>query len=183
MAEIPRIKSQTTAAAMLQLTAARLRQMEKESPWWRPELRTVDGYDVCGVVRAQYEWNSSGATDDELRRRKFVAEVEAAEFKRQTEEMKAWELQRQKEKAQDNILPADVYAEFVRELLGMIRTGLEELPESIAEHVAPDVRHLFHVPEDQQKSERDASPLQKGLRRLVADIEKWLQEDVEGETE
>lgn len=182
MAEIPRIKSQTTAAAMLQLTAARLRQMEKESPWWRPDLRTTEGYDVCGIVRAQYEWNSSGATDDELRKRKFVAEVEAAEFKRQTEELKAWELQRQKEIAQNNILPADVYIEFCRELLGMLRAGLEELPEAIVDHVPPEIRRWIYIPENEQESERDASPVQKGIRRLLADIEKWLSEDPGEET-
>mgnify|MGYP003423364250 CR=1 FL=1 len=183
MAEVPRIKAQRTAAAMLQLTTNRLRQMETDAAWWRPDLRTAEGYDVCGVVRAQYEWNSSGATDDELRVRKFVAEVETAEFKRQIEELKAWELQRQKELAQGNILPADVHIEFVRELLGMVRSRIEELPIEVADHVPDSMKSLIYVPEELQKSERDASPLQKSIRKLVADVENWLNQDASEETE
>lgn len=157
--------------------------MEQDSPWWRPELRTEEGYDVCGIVRAQLTYHDSATGREDIQKRLAEAELMSAEAKAQADQLKAWQLELAKEQAQENILPADVYAEFCRELLGMIRTSLEELPESIAEHVSPDVRHLFHVPEDQQKSERDASPLQKGLRRLLADVEKWLQEDAEGETE
>ncbi len=110
-----------------------------------------------------------------------MAEVEAAEFKRQIEELKAWELQRQKELAQGNILPADVHVEFVRELLGMIRSRIEELPIEVADHVPDSMKPFVFVPEELQKSERDASPLQKSIRKLIADVENWLKQDASEE--
>jgi len=151
--------------------------MQATSPWWTPELRTDDGYDVCGIVRAQLGWNSAGMTDDDLKKRKVVAEVERAEFQRDAEELKAWELQRQKELSQGNILPAGVYQEFARELLGMIRSRLEEIPQSVAENCPPNVRQYLYIPEAKQKTERDASPLQKDIRKLVQEIEDWLNQD------
>lgn len=178
-----RVKTQREAAEFLDITKSRLHQMEKDSPWWRPELRTEEGYDVCGIVRAQLTYHDSAKGREEIQKRLAEAELMSAEAKAQADQLKAWQLEREKEQAQKNILPADVYAEFSRQLLGMIRSGLEELPEAIAEHVSPDVRHLFHVPEDRQQSERDASPLQKGIRKLIQSIEEWLKEDIEGETE
>lgn len=146
---------------------------------WRTETPPMPGeegrWDLQAIVLWRFQ-KLNNRRDNPIRDSRDLIEIEKREA-----EVRA--LLRKEQQEIGNILPADVYAEFCRELLGMIRTSLEELPESIAEHVAPDVRHLFHVPEDQQKSERDASPLQKGLRRLLADVEKWLQEDVEGETE
>lgn len=184
MAEIPRIKSQKTAAAMIQITTGRLRQMEIDpAAWWTPDLRTEEGYDVCGIVRSQLQWNSAGSGDEDLAKRKAVAEVERIEFQRNSEELKAWELERQKALNQENILPSDVFAEFTRELLGMIRTSLVDMPADLADHVSRKDRKLFYVPESRQKSERDASPLQKSIRKLLKDIEDWLQQDPREETE
>ena len=168
---------------MLQLSPARLRQMENEpAQWWTPDLRTDEGYDVCGVIRSQMAWHAGEQTDEELSARKFLAEVERAEFQRNCEELKAWELERQKSINQNNILPADVYQEFIREFLGMVRSSLAEMPAALADHVRPQDRKLFYVPPAKQKSERDASPLQKSIRKLLADVEHWLSQDPSEET-
>ncbi len=176
-----RVKKQKDAAEFLDLTPQRLRQMEADSPWWHPQLRTDEGYDVCGIVRAQLTWHDSAAGREEIQKRLAQAELISAEAKAQADQLKALELERQRRIAEKNILPADVYQEFCREFLGMARSGLEELPETVAEHVPVEVRRFFFVPQEQQLSERDASPLQKGIRKLVQSIEEWLHSDAEGE--
>ena len=178
-----RVKNQREAAQFLDITPTRLRQMPLDSPWWKPELRTDEGYDVCGIVRAQVSFHANAAGDDEVKKRLEAAELASAEAKAQADQLKAWNLEKEKQLAEGKILPADLYIEFCRELLGMIRSALEELPESIAEHCPPDVKRWIYVPESEWKSERDASEVQKGIRKLIADIEKWLNEDAEGEAE
>lgn len=173
-----RVKKQKEAAEFLDLTPQRLRQMEADSPWWHPQLRTDEGYDVCGIVRAQLTWHDSAAGREEILERLSQAELASAEAKAKADQLKALELERQHQIAVGNILPADVYIGFCREFVGMTRSGLEELPETVAEHVPLEVRPFFFVPPAQQTSERDASPLQKGIRILISRIEEWLKSDV-----
>lgn len=180
--EIPRIANQRTAAAMIGISTPRLRQMESDAPWWNPELRTNEGYDVCGIVRAQLTFSGKGTDDLELAKRGKLAEIERAEFQRQAEELKVWELERQKEEKLGNILPADIYAEFIRELLGMIRSSLVDLPLVVSQNCPPAHRSTVYVPQEKWKTERDASPLQKSIRKLLNDIDDWLKADPELET-
>lgn len=180
--DVPRIQNQRTAAKMIGVSAQRLQAMQRDAAWWVPELRTEAGYDVCGVVRAQLTHAGEGVDDNELKRRKRIADTERCEYQREAEELKVWELRRQRDLNAGNILPADVYSEFVRELLGMIRSGLEELPYQLSRSCSPAQRAVVYVPPEKQKSERDAAPLQKGIRKLIHDIEEWLNQDPTEET-
>lgn len=172
MSDLPRIRVQKTAAAMLRVSPRRLREMT-DSPWWVSELRTEEGYDVCGIVIAQLS-HSGKSTDDDLRARRSVAETEKIELQREAEELKVWELQLEKEKALANILPADVYQEFIRELLGMIRGRLDEIPYRLSRRATPAQKKLVYVPEKKIKKESDAAPLQREITKLNRDVQKWL---------
>ena len=90
---------------------------------------------------------------------------------------------KQKELEQGNILPADVYAQFVRELLGMMRSRLDDLPFQLNRQASAAQRPLIYVPEDKQKKPSDAAPLQKMIAKLMADVEEWLATDPTSEEE
>ena len=170
--DLPRVAKQTTAAEMLRITPRRLREMES-APWWQPEFRTEDGYAVCDIVRAQYE-HSGGTDDADLKARREVAETERAEYERDQHELKAWELARQKAERLRNILPASVYQRFLRELLGMIRQRLTDLPYRLSKSATPAQRKLIYVPEKKIKRPNDAAPLQREITKLLDEIQRWL---------
>lgn len=146
---------------------------------WRTENPPMPGKEGSWDLQLITNWRFAklnNRRDSPLRDARDQVEIEKREA-----EVRA--LHRKEQMELGNILPADVYVEFCRELLGMIRVSLEELPESIAEHFAPEFRHFFYVPDDQQQSERDASQLQKGIRKLITDIDNWLSENPGEETE
>lgn len=180
---VPRIESQKDAAAMLRITPRRLRDMETSSPWWVADMRTDGGYDVVGIAVAQLSYSTDAneslpaAEKDALKARQLRAETLKAEFLAQEAEVKAWRAQKQKELEQGNILPADVYAQFVRELLGMMRSRLDDLPFQLNRQASAAQRPLIYVPENKQKKPSDAAPLQKMIAKLMADVEEWLATD------
>jgi len=180
---VPRIESQKDAAAMLRITPRRLRDMETSSPWWVADMRTDGGYDVVGIAVAQLSFSTDAnealpaAEKEALKARQLRAETQRAEFQAQEAGVKAWRAEKQKETEQGNILPADVYGQFVRELLGMLRARLDDLPFQLSRQASPAQRALVYVPENKQKKERDASPLQKMIAKLMADVEEWLNTD------
>jgi hypothetical protein len=149
--------------------------------WWRPEFRDRSGfYDVDAIREAQAARPTQQARN--LSKARAVVQMRTEQLQM---EIKATELakrKRQEEEALGNLLPADVYEEFTRELLGMVLRGLDEIPVKMAKQVPPDVVPLVYVPKHKQKRERDAAPLQKLLRRLENDIRGWLEQDPEEET-
>lgn len=183
MEQVPRISSQKDAAAMLRITPRRLRDMEQSSPWWTADMRTDDGYDVVGIAVAQLSFSTDAnealpqAEKDALKARQLRAETQRAEFLAQEAEVKSWRAQLAKEEEQRNILPADVYAQFVRELLGMIRTRLDDLPFQLSRQASPAQRPLVFVAPAKQKKPSDAAPLQKLIAKLQSDVEEWLNAD------
>lgn len=187
MADVPRIASQKDAAAMLRVTPRRLRQMEEECQWWVPELRTSAGYDVVGVALAQWQFTAGGGkaiTEEqkaELRARLLAAETIREEHLAAKAEVEAWEAMQRREKARANILPADVWAEFARELLGMVRSRLEEIPYQLSRQASPAQRSIVYVPPEKQKKDTDGAPLQKMIRKLIDDLSAWLKADPEVE--
>jgi hypothetical protein len=183
METVPRIESQKDAAAMLRITPRRLRDMETSSPWWVADMRTEEGYDVVGIAVAQLSYSTDAnealpaAEKDALKARQLRAETQRAEFLCQEAEVKAWRAQREKEIEQHNILPADVYSQFIRELLGMLRSRLDDLPYQLARQASAAQKPLIYVPENKQKKSADAAPLQKMIAKLQADVEEWLATD------
>lgn len=183
MVTVPRIQSQKDAAAMLRISPRRLRDMETSSPWWIADLRTEEGYDVVGIAVGQlsYSTDANGslpaAEKDALKARELRAETMRSEFLCQEAEVKAWRANKQKEIEQGNILPADVYGQFVRELLGMLRSRLDDLPFQLSRQASAAQRTLIYVPENKQKKAGDASPLQKMISKLMSDVEEWLATD------
>ena len=183
METVPRIGSQKEAAAMLRITPRRLRDMESSSPWWIADLRTEEGYDVVGIAVAQLSFSTDAneslpaAEKEALKARQLRAETLRAEFLAQEAGVKAWRAERVKEQELGNILPADVFAQFTRELLGMVRSRLTDLPFQLSRQASPSQKTLIYVPEAKQKKERDAAPLQKMIAKLIADIEEWLETD------
>lgn len=163
---------QKTAAAMLQVEPRRLRQME-DAPWWNDELRTADGYDVCGIVRAQLT-HSGSADDDDLKQRRAIAQTEREELQRHKAELEVWELERQKEETLGNILPAAVYLEFIRELLGMIRERVAEIPFRVSKYATPKQKPLVYITESKIKKPSDAAPLQREVQKLLDEVQQWL---------
>jgi hypothetical protein len=181
---VPRIASQKDSAGMLRITPRRLREMESgPSPWWVADLRTEEGYDVVGIAVAQLSFSTDAnealpaAEKDALKARQLRAETLRAEFLAQEAEVKAWRAQKQKETEQGNILPADVYGQFVRELLGMMRSRLDDLPFQLSRQASAAQKTLIYVPENKQKKAGAAAPLQKMIAKLMADVEEWLAAD------
>jgi hypothetical protein len=180
---VPRIESQKDAAAMLRITPRRLREMETSSPWWVADMRTEEGYDVVGIAVGQLSFSTDAneslpaAEKDALKARGLRAETLRAEFMAQEAEVKAWRAQKQKETEQGNILPADVFAQFVRELLGMLRSRLDDLPFQLSRQASASQKPLIYVPEHKQKKAVNAAPLQKMIAKLLGDVEEWLATD------
>lgn len=179
-----RIVSQKDSAGMLRITPRRLREMESgPAPWWVAGLRTDEGYDVVGIVLAQigHSTEANGALPaeekDALKARQLRAETLRAEFLATEAGVKSWRAEKLKETEQGNILPADVYGQFVRELLGMLRSRLDDLPFQLSRQASAAQKLLIYVPEAKQKKAGDAAPLQKMIAKLMADVEEWLATD------
>jgi hypothetical protein len=186
--EIPRILNQREAARMLRVSDRRLREYAA-APWWRPELRTAQGYDIAEIVRAQTAYmheHFSGTLSTEqarqLKARQLQARVAREEAEQELAELKAAEQRLKSEKLHGNILPADIYAEFCRELLGMIRAGLEDLPYRLSREASPAVRSFVYVPPEKIRSDKDIAPVQREIQKLISAIEGWLKEDPENGT-
>lgn len=168
---------------MLRITPRRLRDMETTSPWWVADLRTEEGYDVVGIAIGQLSYSTDAnealpaAEKDALKARTLRAETQRAEFLCQEAEVKAWRAMRDKEIELKNILPADVFAQFIRECLGMMRSRLDDLPFQLSRQASAAQKPLVYVPENKQKKPSDAAPLQKMVSKLLADFEEWLNTD------
>lgn len=175
--------SQKTAAEMLRISPRRLRDMESESEWWSAEFRTDAGYDVVGIARAQMNYQIFERTgqktesDVELKARQLRAKTAREEAEKELAELKLWQEQVKREEREQKILPADVYAEYSRELLGLIRTTLEDLPYKLSRQASPSVRPFVYVPTEKQKSVKDAAPLQREILKIIENIETWLNAD------
>lgn len=177
--DIPRVKGQKLAAKALRITDRRLRQMEDKdnpAPWWQKEFRTPAGYDVCGILLAQFNFGG-GTDDDDLKKRRQLADTEKSELAREKEALHVWELERQKQEALGNILPADIYQEYLRQLNGMIRHRISEIPRRLAKQATPAQKKLIYVVEGKIKKPSDAAPLQREITKLLREIQKWLDED------
>ncbi len=180
---VPRIESQKDAAAMLRITPRRLRDMETSSPWWTADMRTEEGYDVVGIAVAKLSFSTDAnealpaAEKDALKARQVRAETQRAEFLCQEAEVKAWRAIRDKEIEQKNILPANVYSQFVRECLGMMRSRLEDIPFQLSRQASSAQKPLVFVEEKKIKKPGDAAPLQKMITKLLKDFEEWLSTD------
>lgn len=166
-----RIKTQKEAAAVLGVARVRLRDWELNAPWWRAEFRTFEGYDISGIAAAQAEFNCgqpiTPASEDNWNERTKKAKALEAELEL---EERIFEFQQKK----GNILPADVYASFVRELLGMIRKRLEEIPIRVSRNISPAGRAAVYSP-------KGNAPLQREIEKLITDVQEWLSKPPEGE--
>lgn len=146
-------------------------------------MRTEAGYDVVSIAVSQLSYSQDGSDSlpseekDALKARQLRAETMRAEFQAAEAGVRAWRAERLKEQEQGNILPADVFAQFVRELLGMLRSRLTDLPFQLSRQASPAQRALVYVPEDKQKRQRGAAPLQKMISKLMSDVEEWLAAD------
>lgn len=157
--------------------------MESESEWWSAEFRTEEGYDVVGIARAQLNYQVFERTgqktesDVELKARQLRAKTAREEAEKELAELKLWQEQVKREEREGRILPADVYAEYSRELLGLIRTTLTDLPYKLSRQASPAVRSFIYVPAEKQKSVKDAAPLQREILKIIENIETWLNDD------
>lgn len=151
----------------------------KKSGWWSDDFgNPEDGYDVA-AIRAAY--NDNKELDElEEQRRQLRLERDQAERDIRLAELRA--KQRAEARELGNTLPADVYAEFVREVLGMMRASIEELPQRFAKECPAKLRPLVWVEPRKVKRERDAGKLQRMCNKIVRDFEKWLTADPEEET-
>lgn len=146
-------------------------------------MRTEAGYDVVSIAVSQISYTSDAndslpsAEKDALKARQLKAETMRAEFQAAEAGVRAWRAERLKEQELGNILPADVFAQFVRELLGMLRSRLTDLPFQLSRQASPAQRALVYVPEEKQKKHKDAAPLQKMISKLISDVEEWLSAD------
>lgn len=180
---VPRIKSQKDAAAMMRITPRRLREIETGAPWWLQDMRTDDGYDIVAIAVAQVRAvvdlprSEDSAERGALKSRELRAETIRAEFLAQEAEIRAWRAQRLKDEEQRNVLPADVYEQFVRELLGMMRTKIESLPFELSRRVPPAAKKYIFVSESQIKKQKDAAPLQRMIDKMLSEFEEWFAAD------
>ena len=161
--DVERVPLQKDAARILGVARVRLRDWELNSPWWRPEFRTAAGYDIAAITDAQ-------ASFDGGRPAKNPEENWADQQRRASAKLKELELEQRlldHEQRKANILPADVYASFTRELLGMIRKRLEEIPARVARHCSPAARSAI-------RNNKGNAPLQREIEKLITDVEEWL---------
>ncbi|MBL8815247.1 MAG: hypothetical protein JNL58_04395 [Planctomyces sp.] len=168
-----RVKSQQQAADMLGVARPRLRDWELNAPWWKPEFRIKPGgYDVAAIAKAQAEFHGKpqapAPADNWVERTK---KAKALEAELELEE-RLYEFQKKKK----NILPADVYASFTRELLGMIRKRLEEIPLKVMRNVAPAAKAAII-------NTKGNAPLQREIEKLITDVEEWLKKSPEDDSD
>lgn len=142
---------------------------------WRTESPPMPGdegrWDLQEIVLWRFQ-KLNNRRENPMRDSRDLVEIEKREA-----EVRA--LLRKEQQELGNLLPADVWQEFARELLSMIRSRIEDLPEIVADHVPADLRAFVYVPED----DGEASPLQRAVSKLVADVEEWLTSDQNAETE
>lgn len=157
------------AAEKMGVTARRLYAMKKTSPWWRPEFKTDDGWDVDAMMAAQlaYATQASSSADKGWKDRENEAKAKIRELELE-------DLQFDADLRRGNILPADVYASYSRELLGMIRKRLEEIPLRVARNASPAGRAVVYNP-------KGNAPLQREIEKLITDVEEWLKKPPEGD--
>lgn len=177
-----RIQSRKEVAELFGVTERAVAYWQQEA-WWQPEFRTEEGYDCDAIREARRSTPRAGTGElQEARakirvaREKIDLDIRQAEFR---------ERQRKEQQQLGKLLPADVYAEFLRELLGLIRRGLEELPYKTSQEVPPRVRKYFYVDpatNDRRKHPRSPALLQRQVQRLITDIERWLRQDPAEET-
>lgn len=164
--ERPRAETQLIAAQQLGVSARILRGWENE-PWWRSEFRTTEGYWVGGI-RPAAEKAGRGKKP-----KKSESQVNLESAKLQAEvDIKQAELRKRLRAEQEelgNILPRDEYETFARELLGMIRSQIEDLPRWLAKRTPEELRPLiFHEDEPTQ--------FQREIDKRCRRISKWLDE-------
>lgn len=161
--------------------------MEASAPWWEADLRTDSGYDVVAINTAQLSHGSEGGeamTDeerDQLKARLLRARTAREESRAQSEAIKAWREEAKRSAEQRDILPAEVYSQFVREVLGMWRKKLEALPPELGRRATPEQRPLVYVPPNKIKKPKDASPLQRFIEKMLEEFEQWLNTDPQSE--
>lgn len=165
-----RVPTQKAAAEKLHVARTRLRDWELNAPWWKPEFRTSEGYDIAAIAAAQAEFNCG---------RPIVPEGEnwsdrSKKAKALTDELELKQRLYEFEKEQGNILPADVYASFTREFLGMVRKRLEEIPLKVSRNCSPSARSVVY-------NEKGNAPLQREIEKLITDVTEWLKKGPEEE--
>jgi hypothetical protein len=136
--------------------------MTKTSPWWRPEFKTAAGWNVAAIMQAQVNWSSQANTPSGNNWKEREAEAKA--------KLKELELERlsiDNERLRGNILEVDVYASFVRELLGMIRSRVSEIPSRVYRNAPPAAKATIQNP-------KGTAPLQREIEKLIIDVEEWL---------
>lgn len=163
-----RIRTQKEAAVILGVARVRLRDWELNSPWWKAEFRTDDGYDIAAIASAQANFHGN-----------IPLPVNGENWNERTKKSKALQAEMELEERlyefelkKKNILPADVYASFTRELLGMIRKRLEEIPLKVARHASPAAKAVVY-------NTKGNAPLQREIEKLITDVEEWLKESPE----
>lgn len=164
-----RVKSQQEAANILGVARPRLRDWEQNAAWWKPEFHIKpEGYDISAIAQAQANANGNQplpANGENWNERAKKAKALEAELELD-ERLYEFELKKK------NILPADVYASFTRELLGMIRKRLEEIPLKVARHASPAAKAVVY-------NTKGNAPLQREVEKLITDVEEWLKESPE----
>lgn len=178
--DVPRVEKQRDAAAMLRITARQLRSHES-APWWLAEMRNDAGYDVVAIARAQclHDRDVGGALpkeeSDQLKAQKIRAAAGRETWKEQKERLDVEERERRKARELGDMLPAAVYAEFIREWLSMVRESVENISFEISRHAPTKLKPLLY-----SNDEKKPSKLQSLIARKLEKLEQWLHD---GETE
>ena len=173
-----RVQTQGDAAGLLGISPQRLQDMRKVAPWWRPELKNDEGWDVVGIALAQWEYHQEPTGDDlgsELQKRTAAAKISELE---ETAQIKALERQkRERIEAQEagQLVRVDVVQSLLAEALGELRRQLDDVPYNFAQQCPPEFQSLVWVEElFAQQELSKLAPLQRIMLKVVEDYQRWL---------
>lgn len=169
-----RVRSRKAVAEAFGVTERAVGYWKKED-WWQSEFQTSAGYDLEAIRLAR----AANAEPQDLTEKRLKIRIakEQADLEIKWTELRR--KQREEQLALGNTLPADVYTEFLRELLGMIRERLEDLPFRLSRQASAAQKKLIYVPESKIKKPSDAAPLQRMVAKIIDDVQKWLDQGAE----
>lgn len=164
-------RSERALAKIAGVTARAVSKWKHEA-WWLPTFYQKGIYDVAAILEARRQ----NRQPDELTAIRHEMRVEKERGELELLQIQTRQRKRNEARELGQTLPADVYEEFLREWLGLVRDAFESLPFEISQNATPEQLPLVY-----SKNKKRPSKLQKLVAKKVAKLEQWLA-DGEAET-
>jgi len=179
-----RVETVTDAALYLGISRQRLQEIRRTpAPWWQDEMATDAGFDVVGIALAQAAWHHQEQLkklEAETPRTEFDERMQAAALLEAEEAARVKQLDRQKrerleQQAAGELVRVEVVRSLLREALGELRRGLDDLPWVFSRQVSPEFADQCYTVEiGKAQAVSDLAPLQRAVMKVVEQYQRYL---------